>query len=218
MGSAGRPQGQLRGETEQANELARFVREMTHGATVRELARRHPRRKDQLDRARQAQREAEVGVAKADELIRVLVVVVAELRGELGAGDTDEAGSAARLRADGDTAEPRRARLWEATRCLAEVRRIRRRACEAQGTAQREQEAVGLLVDQERTPVRPPARPPARADGRTAAETETEMGSRGPNWWCPTGCGRICPCYGAWTLSSWRCGRPWSTGGGRRSG
>ncbi|WP_405021188.1 hypothetical protein OHV05_34105 [Kitasatospora sp. NBC_00070] len=42
MGNAGRPQGHLKGETEQADGLARFVREITAGVTVRELAQRYP--------------------------------------------------------------------------------------------------------------------------------------------------------------------------------
>ncbi|MEV7937869.1 RICIN domain-containing protein [Kitasatospora sp. NPDC088264] len=215
MGSAGRPQGQLKGETEQANALARFVREVTGGATVRELAQRYPASKTSwseyrsaekdipwhllerlvhdcavdpqartvllvraralheqagraaagtapshaegrsaarqaLERARQAQRQAEAGVAQAEDLIRVLVAIVAELRGELSAGTEDGAGPGGRVSDGGYAAQSRRSRLREATRCLAEVRRIREDACQVQRTAGWEEDTVGLLVDQER--------------------------------------------------------------------
>lgn len=215
MVGAGRPQGRLKGETEQADALARFVREVTAGITVRKLAQRYPAGRTSwseyrsaekdipwhllqrlihdheadprartmllaraghlheqatraaeglrppaaersaaqqaLDRARQAQRQAEAGVAESEELIRVLVAIVAELRSELGADATDEASPAARLLGDGEAAEWRRARLREATRCLTEVRRIRESAREVQRRAGREHDAVGLLVDQGRT-------------------------------------------------------------------
>ncbi|MFD4535845.1 hypothetical protein ACFWNL_17435 [Kitasatospora sp. NPDC058397] len=218
MAGVGRPQGRLKGETEQADALARFVREVTSGVTVRELARRYPAGKTSwseyrsgekdipwhllqrlvhdrvtdprartvlleraarlheqatlaarglrppeagrfaaqqaLDLARQAQRQAEEGVAEADELIRVLVEVVAELRGELGDDAEDDTGPASQQAPGGGAAQLRRARLREATRCLAEVRRIRQSAREAQQAAQREQDAVGLLADQERTHAR----------------------------------------------------------------
>ncbi|MFD7582853.1 hypothetical protein, partial [Kitasatospora sp. NPDC059817] len=218
MAGVGRPQGRLKGETEQADALARFVREVTSGVTVRELARRYPAGKTSwseyrsgekdipwhllqrlvhdrvtdprartvlleraarlheqatlaarglrppeagrfaaqqaLDLARQAQRQAEEGVAEADELIRVLVEVVAELRGELGDDAEDDTGPASQQAPGGGAAQLRRARLREATRCLAEVRRIRQSAREAQQAAQWEQDAVGLLADQERTHAR----------------------------------------------------------------
>ncbi|MFF3006506.1 RICIN domain-containing protein [Kitasatospora sp. NPDC057940] len=215
MGSAGRPQGQLKGETEQANALARFVREVTGGATVRELAQRYPAGKTSwseyrsaekdipwhllerlvhdcpvdpqaravllvraralheqagraaagtapspaegrsaarqaLERARQAQRQAEAGVAQAEELIRVLVAIVAELRGELSAGTEDGEDPGGPVSDGGYAAQSRRSRLREATRCLAEVRRIREDARQAQQTAGWEEDTVGLLVDQER--------------------------------------------------------------------
>ncbi|MET8546597.1 hypothetical protein ABZW03_39190, partial [Kitasatospora sp. NPDC004799] len=213
MGRAGRPQGRFKGETEQADALARFVRELTSGATVRELAQRyragktswseyrsaerdipwhllqrlvHDRVPDPqartvllaraahlheqaaraaeglqppaavrsaaqqaLDLARQAQRQAEAGVAEAEELIRVLVAIVAELRDELGAGDGTDA--APGPPADGGALRLRRSRLREATHCLDEVRRIRDSAREARRTAEREQDAAELLVDRERT-------------------------------------------------------------------
>ncbi|MFD7740683.1 hypothetical protein, partial [Kitasatospora sp. NPDC059800] len=232
MAGVGRPQGRLKGETEQADALARFVREVTSGVTVRELARRYPAGKTSwseyrsgekdipwhllqrlvhdrvtdprartvlleraarlheqatlaarglrppeagrfaaqqaLDLARQAQRQAEEGVAEADELIRVLVEVVAELRGELGDDAEDDTGPASQQAPGGGAAQLRRARLREATRCLAEVRRIRQSAREAQQAAQREQDAVGLLADQERTH--------ARADESRADESR-EPGS-----------------------------------------
>ncbi|MFI1170786.1 hypothetical protein [Streptomyces melanogenes] len=41
MARAGRPQGAPKGRTEAANELAEFLREVTHGMTVRELADRY---------------------------------------------------------------------------------------------------------------------------------------------------------------------------------
>ncbi|ACZ90473.1 hypothetical protein Aros01_00686 [Streptosporangium roseum] len=41
MGGPGRPQGSLKGETEQANALADFLRELTGGATVRQLGERY---------------------------------------------------------------------------------------------------------------------------------------------------------------------------------
>ncbi|MFE6864944.1 hypothetical protein ACFVFS_00130 [Kitasatospora sp. NPDC057692] len=209
MGSAGRPQGRLKGETEQADALARFVREVTTGLTVRELAQRYPAGKtswseyrsaekdipwhllrrlvhdhledpraraallaragrlheqavraarglgspsagrpaaDQaLDRARQAQRLAEAGAAESAELIRVLVAIVAELRGELGAGASGPDGTGTDAGAgtgtgsgtgtDAGAEELRRARLREATRCLAEVRRIRQPEPEAPAPA-----------------------------------------------------------------------------------
>ncbi|MFJ7910171.1 RICIN domain-containing protein [Kitasatospora sp. NPDC096204] len=223
MAGAGRPQGRLKGETEQANALAGFVREVTSGITVRKLAQRYPASKTSwseyrsaekdipwhllqrlvhdhaadpraraallaraghlheqavraaegcgpsaaarsaaqrsaahqaLDRARQAQLLAEEGVAEAEELIRVLVAIVGELRGELGTGSADETGPAAWQPTDGGTAELRRSRLREATHCLAEVQRIRQSAHEVQRAAQLEQDAVGLLVGQERMPAR----------------------------------------------------------------
>ncbi|MBD0669307.1 hypothetical protein, partial [Streptomyces sp. CBMA156] len=221
MGSAGRPQGRFKGETEQANALARFVRELTHGTTVRELARRYPagrtswseyrsaekdipwhllqrlvhdhvadpraraaslaRARDlheratrapelppppvtgqsaaqqALDRAGRAQREAEEGVAEAGKLIRVLVAIVAELRGELGG-----TGPAGTLPDDAGAGEPRRARLRDATRCLAEVRRIRESARQVRQTAEGERKAFGDLADQERTDTRPDS---SRTDG-----------------------------------------------------
>ncbi|WP_380280721.1 hypothetical protein [Kitasatospora purpeofusca] len=189
MGSAGRPQGRLKGETEQADALARFVREVTSGLTVRELAQRYPAGKTSwseyrsaekdipwhllqqlvhdrleepraraallaragqlheqaaraarglrspaagrsaaqqaLDRARHAQRLAEADAAESAELIHVLVAIVAELRGELGAGPGGGAGPGAPVPDGAGAQEPRRARLREATHCLAEVRRIR---------------------------------------------------------------------------------------------
>ncbi|MGV9267638.1 RICIN domain-containing protein [Kitasatospora sp. NPDC003701] len=214
MASAGRPQGRLKGETEQADALARFVREVTAGVTVRRLAQRYPAGRtswseyrsaeknipwhllqrlvhDQvtdprtraallaraghlheqatraaggllpprpersageqaLDRARQAQQQAEAAVAEAEELIRVLVAIVAELRSELDSDGSGEPGA-------GDGAGPgsgagtlRRIRLREATWCLGEVRRIRDSACEVRRTAGQELDAVGLLVDRER--------------------------------------------------------------------
>ncbi|MFE4973928.1 RICIN domain-containing protein [Kitasatospora sp. NPDC056651] len=240
MASAGRPQGRLKGETEQANDLARFVREVTSGLTVRELARRYPGGKTSwseyrsaekdipwhllqrlihdrvtdpraravllaraghlhehaglaarglpsptegrsaarqaLELARQAQRQAEAGVAEAEELIRVLVAIVAELRGELGTGVEDGTTVRAPLPADpggaggAGGAELRRVRLVEATRCLDEVRRIRESARDARRTAEQEQRAVGLLVDRERSRAgtdgdRRPGAEPAAADG-----------------------------------------------------
>ncbi|MFB7476894.1 hypothetical protein [Kitasatospora sp. NPDC056184] len=189
MGSAGRPQGRLKGETEQADALARFVREVTTGLTVRELAQRYPAGKTSwseyrsaekdipwhllrrlvhdrledpraraallaragrlheqaaraargpgspaagrsaaqqaLDRARQAQRLAEAGAAESAELVRVLVAIVGELRGELGAVPGGAAAPGAPGPDGAGAEELRRARLREATRCLAEVRRIR---------------------------------------------------------------------------------------------
>ncbi|MFJ9948218.1 RICIN domain-containing protein [Kitasatospora sp. NPDC091207] len=228
MGRAGRPQGQLKGETAQADALARFVQEVTSGVTVRELARRHPVGKTSwseyrsaekdipwhllqrlvhdrvadpraravllaragelheqatraarglrppaagrsaarqaLEEARRAQRLAEEGVAEAEELIRVLVAIVAELRGELGTGAADDTGRSAWRVADGDGARLRRSQLRDATRCLAEVRRIRESAREAQRAAQLERAALGLLAGQECGP--------ARADDDRAASTE----------------------------------------------
>ncbi|MCX5016639.1 RICIN domain-containing protein [Streptomyces sp. NBC_00555] len=41
MAKAGRPQGGLKGQTEQANELAAFLRDLTRNSTVRELAERY---------------------------------------------------------------------------------------------------------------------------------------------------------------------------------
>lgn len=41
MGGPGRPQGSLTGETEQANALADFLRELTGGVTVRQLGERY---------------------------------------------------------------------------------------------------------------------------------------------------------------------------------
>lgn len=41
MGGPGRPQGSLKGETEQANALADFLRELTGGVTVRQLGERY---------------------------------------------------------------------------------------------------------------------------------------------------------------------------------
>lgn len=46
----GRPQGRFKGETEQAEDLARFVREVPSGAAVRELAQRYQGRQEHLDR------------------------------------------------------------------------------------------------------------------------------------------------------------------------
>lgn len=231
MGSAGRPQGRLKGETEQADALARFVREVTSGVTLRRLAQRYPAGRtswsayrsaekdipwhllqrlvhDQvedpraraallaraaqlheqatraaegiqppaarrsaaqqaLDRARDAQRQAEEGMAEAEDLIRVLVAIVAELRSELaggadgvegvegvgGTGGTDDPEGATTDPVAAPLRQVRQVRLREATWCLAEVRRIRESAREARHTAGREQEAVGLLVDQERSRV-----------------------------------------------------------------
>ncbi|MFE2726144.1 hypothetical protein, partial [Kitasatospora sp. NPDC059327] len=236
MGGAGRPQGRLKGETEQADALARFVREVTSGVTVRELARRYPVGKtswseyrsaekdipwhllqrlvhDQvpdprargvllaragdlhrraaraalgirppagersaaqqaLEEARRAQRLAEEGVAEAEELIRVLVAIVAELRGELDTGTPDDTGPCAWRVADGEDARSRRSRLREATRCLAEVRRIRESAREAQRAARSERAALGLLVGQERGPAR------AEGDGATSTELAVVDGAR----------------------------------------
>ncbi|MGW3184492.1 RICIN domain-containing protein [Kitasatospora sp. NPDC001119] len=234
MGSAGRPQGRFKGETEQANDLAGLVREVTSGLTVRELARRYPAgrtswseyrsaekdipwhllrqlihdrmtdpraqavllaragqlheraglaarglpspaagrsdARQALDLARQAQRQAEAGVAEAEELIRVLIAIVAELRGELGSAGADGPAPLAPLPPGGGDAGQRRARLLEATRCLDEVRRIRESAYDARRTAEQEQRAMGLLVDQEQSPAgadggRQPGTEPAVADG-----------------------------------------------------
>ncbi|MGW1178992.1 RICIN domain-containing protein [Kitasatospora sp. NPDC002543] len=249
MGNTGRPQGQLKGETEQANALAAFVRQVTGATTVRELARRYPGGKTSwseyrsaernipwhllerlvhdhtvapharavllararvlheqatratevppvrvdgrsaarqaLERARQAQREAEAGVAQAEELIRVLVAIVAELRGELRAGGEDEAGPdgwalGVEDAGVGDAARSRRSRLQEATRCLAEVRRIREHACKAQQTAEWEEEGVGLLVEQEREREREGEREgeQAPAGGGRRPGAELVVGSR----------------------------------------
>ncbi|WP_433243406.1 hypothetical protein ACQPYK_39775 [Streptosporangium sp. CA-135522] len=41
MGGPGRPQGSLKGETEQANALAEFLRELTGGVTIRQLGERY---------------------------------------------------------------------------------------------------------------------------------------------------------------------------------
>ncbi|MFD8380719.1 hypothetical protein ACFV2X_19575 [Streptomyces sp. NPDC059679] len=41
MGRAGRPQGPSKGSAEEANALAGFLRELTAGMTVRELAERY---------------------------------------------------------------------------------------------------------------------------------------------------------------------------------
>ncbi|WP_326824932.1 hypothetical protein [Streptosporangium sp. NBC_01756] len=41
MGTPGRPQGNPKGETEQANALADFLRELTVGVTVRQLGERY---------------------------------------------------------------------------------------------------------------------------------------------------------------------------------
>ncbi|MFF2046150.1 RICIN domain-containing protein [Kitasatospora sp. NPDC058170] len=217
MGSAGRPQGRLKGETEQADALARFVREVTSGVTVRRLAQRYPAGRtswseyrsaeknipwhllqrlvhdqvtdprtravllaragrlheqatraacglqpprsersatqEALERARQAQQQAEAAVAEAEELIRVLVAIVAELRSELdtdGCGETG-AGDGAGSGSGGGAATLRRIRLREATWCLGEVRRIRDSAREVRRTAGQELDAVGLLIDRERS-------------------------------------------------------------------
>ncbi|MEU1290636.1 RICIN domain-containing protein [Kitasatospora sp. NPDC005856] len=217
MGSAGRPQGQLKGRTEQANALARFVQELTRGTTVRKLAQRYPGGKTSwseyrsaekgipwhllqqlvldrapdpraravllerardlheqaaraaealppggegeptahhlLDRARLAQRRAEAGEAEAEELIRVLVAIVAELRGELGAGAAERVEPPAPGPDGEGAAQLRRSRLFEATRCLTEVRRIRESARRVrQAAADWERAAVGVLGDQENAP------------------------------------------------------------------
>ncbi|MEU3568427.1 RICIN domain-containing protein [Kitasatospora sp. NPDC036755] len=240
MAGVGRPQGRFKGETEQANALAGFLRELTSGITVRKLAQRYPggrtvwseyrsgekdipwhllRRlvhdhaaeprarevllaraahlheqaahaaeglgptavkrlaahrsaaQQALDRARHAQLLAEEGVSQAEELIRVLLAIVGELRGELGTGSADEPGPAVRQPAvDGGAAELRRSRLREATRCLAEVRSIRQSAHEVRQAARSERDAVGLLVDQESTRARAddgrePGAEPVVADG-----------------------------------------------------
>ncbi|MBD0675150.1 hypothetical protein [Streptomyces sp. CBMA156] len=191
MGSTGRPQGRLKGETEQADALAQFVRQLTSGLTVRELAQRYPAGRTRwseyrsagkdipwdllqqlvhdltkdpsarkelltqaghlheqavqaaaaypspaaersmvqqaLDRARHAQQLAEAGVAESEELIHVLVAIVAELWGQLGAGIENKT---LRGTAVPDATELRRARLREATRSLAELRHIRESHCE----------------------------------------------------------------------------------------
>ncbi|WP_162890033.1 hypothetical protein [Streptomyces olivoreticuli] len=193
--------------------MAQFVREMTPGVTVRELARRYPLSKttwsqyrsgekdipwhwlerlvhgqpaaprtrlallgrarhlheratqaaeglrppadersaarQALDRARQAQWQAEASVAESEELIHVLLTIVAELRGELASGHPGGVVSAAVMTVDADRTSPRRARLQEATCCLAEVRRVRESAHVAQQAAHKEQETYRHLVDQE---------------------------------------------------------------------
>lgn len=57
MGRAGRPQGRLKGETEQADALARFVQEVTSGVTVRELAQRYQAGKTSWSEYRSAEKD-----------------------------------------------------------------------------------------------------------------------------------------------------------------
>ncbi|MFI1104595.1 hypothetical protein [Streptomyces melanogenes] len=57
MRKAGRPQGQLKGETAEANALAQFVRDITSGQSVRELAQRYRLSKTTWSEYRSAQKD-----------------------------------------------------------------------------------------------------------------------------------------------------------------